>query len=372
MSNELKQRKKASLPGKQNEGTKEQTTSRKEDARSSELSAVSVESSRKGCSLLDPRNFLCFISLAATGVLTWLVLQQSTKFADVEEKYSVLLKETADVRGLSSEIDRIAKKCDNVRQSINHLHNSAIINQIEHLEDDLHKIKLWSDGISQKGEELQQNLTSLHSVVNRIEESTTSISNDFSLKISGIKTDIRRISGLESDVSALSESLHQLEVEVNKIDKRTIQNVGEFVASSIERITQLKSSVSRNSEIIDSLENKLVKWMSEHNRYEKKLLTLESSQTKILRAVTFANDMKPKIHNIKIDIAVLHPRLDDLTGRIGRLASELLGREKEIQELKNMIFNLTTLETEINGMKDQVNQVPEINKLFSKDKVPTT
>ncbi|TFK03349.1 Inhibitor of nuclear factor kappa-B kinase-interacting protein [Platysternon megacephalum] len=236
-----------------------------------------------------------------------------------------------------------------------------IISHVKHLQEDLYGMKTWSKSIIQKKEELQENLTTLFHAVVKVEQSTASVAKDVSLKIATVKTDIRRISGLVSDVTSLTDSLQALEDKVDKAEKKTVQNIGDLLTSSIDRTAKLRSFASDNTKRIEQIKITLSDLRVDFNKHSDRLLNLESNRAKVLKTVTFANDLKPKVYNLKKDFARLEPMINELTLRIGRLVDDILQREKEIVFLNEKLSNLTTVQTEIKDMKDEITKILDMN-----------
>ncbi|XP_061438714.1 inhibitor of nuclear factor kappa-B kinase-interacting protein-like [Rhineura floridana] len=219
------------------------------------------------------------------------------------------------------------------------LDNLHILAQMKHLQEEVNTMQIWSNRLIQEEEELQQNLTALFRAVTKYEENIDSVTKIFSVKIATVKTDIRRISGLEADVTLLVENLHTLEDKVDKAEKTTVQSIGELLTNSIDRTTILKSSASENARQIENIKTKLSELNAELNKQSSKILDLESDRAKVLTTVAFANDLKPKVHNLKKDLAHLEPMLDELTLRIGRMLGDLMERQKEIAFLNKKLSN---------------------------------
>lgn len=215
-------------------------------------------------------------------------------------------------------------------------------------------MQIKSNRLIQEEGALQQNLTSLFHTITKYEENTTSLTKDLSVKIATVKTDIRRISGLEADVTLLEENLLMLEHKVDKAEKTTVQSIGDLLTNSIDRTTKLRSSVSENARQIDQIKTKLSELNTDMNQHSTKLFDLESDRAKVLKTVAFANDLKPKIHNLKKDFAHIEPMVDELTLRIGRLLGELLERQKEIAFINKKLSNLTSVQTEIKNVNDEL------------------
>ncbi|XP_033888239.3 inhibitor of nuclear factor kappa-B kinase-interacting protein-like isoform X2 [Acipenser ruthenus] len=368
-SNEVKQRKKTTPSGKQNEETEEKTKLKEEKVKQADLTGKTEN--RVSSSGVDIKTVTCLLSLIVSLALAWFVLQQAKKFADVEEKYNELYKKTRDIQSLENEINQVSKKFENTQALMIKLRDHPLPAHVENLEGDIEKLKKWSSNITEKRAELQENLTALSGAVGKIEQSTATIAKDMSMKVSAVKTDVRRISGLESDVLALADSTQVLEEKVKQAEKMMVQKIGDLLAGSINRMTELKSSTSRNANKIDSLKKKYAELKAEDGKLTDRLLSLESGRARLVRTVTFANDLKPKVFAIRKDFALLEPRVSDLTFRIGRLASDLLRKEQDIALLKDTFFNLTVVKTDLQNVKQQLTEMPEVSDIHSQTSLPS-
>ncbi|CAN2391228.1 Inhibitor of nuclear factor kappa-B kinase-interacting [Pristimantis euphronides] len=242
-------------------------------------------------------------------------------------------------------------------QSVTKLKDFQIIQRMEQLQKDTVNIEQWTSVISAKRDQLEVNLTTLEQSISQVEQTTTSISKEVSAKIATVKTDVRRISGMESDVISLTDSVNELEKKLETVQKNTAQRIGDALAGSIDRVTSIKSSVSRNSDRIDLIKIRLMELRGNFTDNSDKLSILESDRLKVLQAVNFANELKPKVFTIKKDIAHLETLINDLSVRIGRLAAELLNREKDINLLTDKIYNLTAMKSEVVGLSNKISNV---------------
>lgn len=236
-----------------------------------------------------------------------------------------------------------------------------MISYIKHLQEDIYTTKMWSSSIIKKQEELQKNLTTLFHAVSSVEQNAASVAKNVTLTIVTVKTDIRRISGLVSDMTALTDSLQTLEDKVEKGEKKTVKNIGDLLTSSIDRSTKLQSLASSNARKIEQIKTALFELRSDFNKHSDRLLNLEGDRAKVLKTVTFANDLKPKMYKLKKDFAIFEPLINDLTLRIGRLVEDVLRREKEIALLNEKLANVTRVQTEIKDMKDEITKISDMN-----------
>lgn len=234
-----------------------------------------------------------------------------------------------------------------------------IMARLKLLQEEIHEMKIWSSGMTEKHGILNNSLTSLSQDITKADQGTTSTAKDVGLKITSVKTDLRRISGLVTEVASLADSVQELEQKVGKVETMTIENIGDLLSSSIDRTAALRKTASENSRRIDSLTKGLAELQGDFDKHTDRFLSLESDRAKVLKAVAFANDLKPKVYNLKKDFLRLEPLVNDLTLRIGRLGSDLIQREKEIAFLKEKISNLTIVQAEIKDIKDEITRISD-------------
>ncbi|KFP26669.1 Inhibitor of nuclear factor kappa-B kinase-interacting protein, partial [Colius striatus] len=289
------------------------------------------------------------------------LFQQSGQFADMEKKYSFLQREAEKFLDVEHKVNFISEKCEKALNLMEQLEDLQVTSHIKHLQEDIFTMKTWSDSLIKKQEKLQKNLTTLFDAISSIDQNTASVAKNVTLTIVTVKTDIRRISGLVSEVTALAESLQALEDKVEKGEKRTVKNIGDLLTSSIDRSTKLQSLASSNARRIELLRTALSELRSNFNKHADRLLNLEGDRAKVLKTVTFANDLKPKMYKIRKDFVILEPLLNDLTLRIGRLVEDVLRREEEIALLNEKLVNLTRVQIEIKDIKNEITKTSGMN-----------
>nr|XP_034790217.2 inhibitor of nuclear factor kappa-B kinase-interacting protein isoform X2 [Pan paniscus] len=309
----------------------------------------------------DPRTCLSLLSLGTCLGLAWFVFQQSEKFAKVENQYQLLKLETNEFQQLQSKISLISEKWQKSEAIMEQLKFFQIIAHLKRLQEEINEVKTWSNRITEKQDILNNNLTTLSQDITKVDQSTTSMAKDVGLKITSVKTDIRRISGLVTDVISLTDSVQELENKIEKVEKNTVKNIGDLLSSSIDRTATLRKTASENSQRINSVKKTLTELKSDFDKHTDRFLSLESDRAKVLKTVTFANDLKPKVYNLKKDFSRLEPLVNDLTLRIGRLVTDLLQREKEIAFLSEKISNLTIVQAEIKDIKDEIAHISDMN-----------
>nr|XP_020503359.1 inhibitor of nuclear factor kappa-B kinase-interacting protein-like [Labrus bergylta] len=244
--------------------------------------------------------------------------------------------------------------CESVQPMLEGL--GALQPRLEGFEQDVSRLKEWSSGLTEKRTQLQTSLTALKDAVGQIEDRTSAISKDFNNKVASVRTDVRRMDGLRSELESLLTQLGELDDKTSQVERSMIKRIGDVLTSSIDRVSNLRAASERNTQAIEQLRKRVTELAVADDLTSERLRELESGRARLIRTVTFAADLKPKVASIKRDFGAFEPQLSDLTLRIGRLAEDLTQREKEIAELRQTLANLTAVEGDLSVTAKQVDQ----------------
>lgn len=175
---------------------------------------------------------------------------------------------------------------------------------------------------------------------------------------------MRRMDGLRSELDSLLVQVQELEDKANQVERSMVKRIGEVLADSIDRVSNLRAGSERNTQTIEQLRGRVPELTAAHKRISERLLELESGRARVIRTVTFASDLKPKVATIKRDFGAFEPQLTDLVVRIGQLAEDLMKREQEIAELRQTLANLTAVEGDLSFTAKQVNNISDIGEIM--------
>ncbi|XP_017266980.1 inhibitor of nuclear factor kappa-B kinase-interacting protein isoform X2 [Kryptolebias marmoratus] len=362
MPSEVKQRKKTQTPKQNPDGPSETSSANcKDEAQKGKTE--DFPGVKKTSSGPDMRSLMCLLSLAACGALTWVVLQQNERFSQIEEKYKTLQGKTSSILDMEEEMVKVSKKCEGVQQMLEGLEGQRGVKQpqMEALQQDVRRLKEWASGLTEKREQLEGSLASLRSAVGQIEDRTSAITKDFANKVSSVRTDVRRMDGLQSELDSLLAQVGELEDKTTRVEHSMVKRIGDVLASSIDRVSNLRSASERNSQAIDQLRRRLPELAAADEQLSERLRELESGRARLIRTATFAADLKPKVASIKRDFGAFEPQLSDLTLRIGRLAEDLTKREQEIAELRQTLWNLTEVEGDLSVTAKHVSEISDLS-----------
>lgn len=357
MPTELKQRKKSQKVTETSSANCEDET-QKEKTEAGNNTGVNKTSSS-----LDIRSLMCLLSLAACGALTWVVLLQNERFSEIENKYRSLHGKTSSLFDMEEEVLKVSKKCESVQLMLEGLggQQGAVRPQLEGLEKDVSRLKEWASGLNEKRAQLQSSLTLLRDAVGQIEERTSAIAKDLANKVASVRTDVRRMEGVQSELESLLTQVAELEDKTTRVERDMVKRIGDVLTSSIDRVSDLRSESKRNTQAIEQLHRRLPELTAADKQISERLMELESSRARMIRTVTFASDLKPKVAAIKRDFGAFEPQLSDLTLRIGRLAEELMKREQEVAELRQTLANLTAVEGDLSVTTKQVSEIADLS-----------
>ncbi|XP_067284735.1 inhibitor of nuclear factor kappa-B kinase-interacting protein isoform X1 [Pseudorasbora parva] len=298
-TSDLKQRQKSS--NKQQNGEKK----KKEDENKNEDEKKKKES-------VDVKLCVSLLCLALSLLVTGLHLQQRATLAEMRGK-------SRSVEQLDEKLTQVARQC-------------ALLSPAEAVSAELAHLEQRFSGLSAQREQLQRDRSALERAVEEAETRARLLS----ATVASVRTDVRRMAGLEAEVEALLNHTHALEETVSQTEKLMVKRIGDQLAGSIDRISALKSSAERNGQRLDRVSALALQLSAEHRQLSERILALESGQAKLRRTVSFADDLKPKVFTIRQDFALVEPRLADLTLRIGQIAEDLRSRGGELEELREL------------------------------------
>ena len=180
------------------------------------------------------------------------------------------------------------------------------------------------------------------------------------------------MSGLQSEVESLLTEVGELENKTAQAERSMVKRIGDVLAGSIDRVGSIRASSERNSQAIEQLRKRIPELISANNELSRRLRELESGRARLIKTVTFASDLKPKVASIKRDFGGFVPQVSDLTLRIGRLAEDATKTERDIAELRQTLASLSAVEGDLDITAKQVNEmtdIPDVGEMLSQANV---
>ncbi|KAM3858971.1 inhibitor of nuclear factor kappa-B kinase-interacting protein [Diretmus argenteus] len=263
--------------------------------------------------------------------------------------------------------DHKVNSCESVQVMLEGLGARGLQAQLEGLEQDVRQLRDWASGLTEKRAQLQTSLTALRDAVGQIEERTAAITKDVTNKVASVRTDVRRMDGLQSEVESLLSQVGELEDKAAQVERNMVKRIGDALANSIDRVSNLRDSSERNAQAIEKLRRRIPELVAADGQISERLRELESGRARLIRTVTFAADLKPKVAAIKRDFGAFEPQLADLTVRIGRLAEDLTKREQDVADLRQTLGNLSAVEGDLGVTTKEVSEmvdIPEVGEML--------
>lgn len=241
------------------------------------------------------------------------------------------------------------------------------LSQLNSLEHQVSQLKEWSSGLTERRQKLHEKLVSLTQAVERIDNRTTAISSDVNAKVASVRTDVRRMGGLEGDVEALLNQASDLESKMAQTEKLMAKRIGDLLAASIDRVSGLRSASEKNTQGLEQIRKRLPELFTADKKLSEHILALESGRAKLVRTLTFASDLRPKMSTIKMDFAMLEPQLIDLTLRIGRLAEDVMKREEDIADIKDSLAKFSNAQKDLKQVQQDTVLGMTTEKIYEAD-----
>ncbi|XP_078099283.1 inhibitor of nuclear factor kappa-B kinase-interacting protein isoform X1 [Sander vitreus] len=314
MPTELKQRKKSQKHS--DEVSETSATNGKDEALKVKTEAGNNAGANKTSSSLDIRSIMCLLSLAACGALSWVVLQQNERFSEIEEKYKSLHGKTSSLFDMEEEVLKVSKK-------------------LAASEDDLQEA-LSTVSLATR---LQQDISTLHAAVMVMQADENSASRDLQTVnahfLNVTETWQERLAAITSDLAALkaeSREAHGGATErVNEAERRA--------RSLAEKLEELEDSTKRNARALERTEGDDTKQIQDHLDWNtKQIHKLEeqiSSLTK--REAELSSQLQEHIPRAQ-ECEEHLPQVEEAVRAILRLAGDLSGAEKRLEEVTLQVF----------------------------------
>lgn len=318
MPNEVKQRKKTQSQKQSDELSETSTANGKDEAQKVKTAAGNNTGPNKvaASSSLDLKSIMCLLSLAACGALTWVVLQQSERFSEIEEKYRLLHGKTASLFAMEEEVLKVSKK-------------------LAASEDDL-QVALSTVSLATR---LQQDISALHAAVMAMQADENSASRDLQTVnghfLNVTETWQGRLAAITSDLSTLkaeSREAHSGATErVNEAERRA--------RSLAEKLEELEDSTKRNARALERTEEEDAKRAQDQLDWNtKQIHKLEEQVGSLVRREAELNSQLQE-HIPKARECETHlPEVEEAVRSILRLGGDLSGAEKRLEEVTLQVF----------------------------------
>ncbi|KAK7149137.1 hypothetical protein R3I94_008674 [Phoxinus phoxinus] len=262
----------------------------------------------------DVKFSVSLMCLALSVIVAWLHLQQSATLAEMRDKYECLQEKSRGVEDLEHKLTEVSQQCALLSAAPVSAHTSALSAELSRLQESV-------SGLDAQQQRLQQELA--RAVGDELGRTRA---------VASIRTDLRRVTGLQTELEELLTHTRGLEEELSRTERLMVKRIGDLLAGSIARVSELKSSAESSGQTLERTHTLLHQLSEDNRQLAERVLALESGRAKLRRTLSFTHDLKPTVSSVRQDLALLQPKLDDLTLRIGLLAEDMTSRERELED----------------------------------------
>ncbi|XP_029351211.1 inhibitor of nuclear factor kappa-B kinase-interacting protein isoform X1 [Echeneis naucrates] len=314
MPTEVKQRKKTQ---KQSEEMSETSAANgKDEASKGKRELGNDPGANKTSVCPDIRSFMCLLSLAACGAMSWMVLQQNDRFSQIEEKYKSLNGKTSHLFDMEEEVLKVSKK-------------------LAASEDDLQEA-LSTVSLATR---LQQDISTLHAAVMVMQADENSASRDLQAVnahfLNVTETWQERLAAINSDLAVLkSESREAHSGATEQV------NEGERRARLLaERLEELEDSTKRNARALERTEEDDAKRVQDQLDWNTKQIHKLEEQISSLTKMEAELSSELQEHIPRAKECEQHlPKVEEAVRSILKLGGDLSGAEKRLEEVTLQVF----------------------------------
>ncbi|XP_041113219.1 inhibitor of nuclear factor kappa-B kinase-interacting protein-like isoform X1 [Polyodon spathula] len=330
-SSEVKQRKKTTPSVKQNEETKEPTKLKEEKVKNADLTGKTEN--RVPSSGVDMQTLTCLLSLIVSLALTWFVLQQATKFADVEEKYNELYKKTRDIQSLENEINQVSKKLESSEDLQEALSSVSLVTTLEH---DVSGLQTIINIMQDNERSVSQNMQDINERFQNVTDLWKSSLDQINLDLGNLKSETRVIHNkVTTKINEAEKNLKTLSVALEDLEDSTKRNSRVLQRNEVEEVVKFEKQLDWNTRQIQKLEEQGVVMVNKDSELMEKLA-----------------DYQPKMEKCEEQL----PTVENAVASILKMSSELINTEKRIEDLTVQVFNME------DNMLKVVSEILEIKK----------
>ncbi|XP_061570890.1 inhibitor of nuclear factor kappa-B kinase-interacting protein isoform X1 [Cololabis saira] len=317
MPTEVKQRKKTQqAPKLGGEPAETLPANGKNEPHKAKTEDGDTEGTNKRSAGPDVKTLLCFLSLAACGALSWVVLQQNERFSLIEEKYKSLHGKTSGLLDMEEKIVTVSRK-------------------LAASEDDV-QAALSSVSLATR---LQQDVSALHATIMAMQDDDDSASRDLQTVnarfLNVTETWQERLAAVTSDLAALKAEARDSHAgameQVNEAERRA--------GSLAERLEELEDSTRRNARALERTEVDDTKRVQEQLDWNTKQIHKLEEQVRSLTKRESELSYQLQEHVPRAQACEEHlPQVEAAVRSILKLSGDLSGAEKRLEELTLQVF----------------------------------
>ncbi|XP_051911856.1 inhibitor of nuclear factor kappa-B kinase-interacting protein isoform X1 [Hippocampus zosterae] len=268
-------------------------------------------------STLDLKFLMCLLSLAVCAALSWMVLQQNTRFSQMEEQFALLYRKTSSLSLIEEQVERVTQK-------------------LAASEDDLRAV--LSAVSSESG--LRRDVSALRVAVATLQSEDSSASGDLQAVnarfLNVTETWRERLAAASSELASLkaeSREAHAGATErVNEAERRA--------RSLAEKLEELEDSTRRNARAMERAEEDDAKraqaqldWNTQQiHKMDRDIQKLARQEAELS---TQLQEHLPRAKECEEQL----PHVEEALRSIVKLGADLSGAERRMEEVTLQVFS---------------------------------
>ncbi|XP_041833938.1 inhibitor of nuclear factor kappa-B kinase-interacting protein isoform X1 [Melanotaenia boesemani] len=264
----------------------------------------------------DIKSLMCVVSLLACGALSWMVLQQNERFAQMEEKYRSLDGKTSSLLDMEEKMVEVSKK---------------LVASEDDLQDALSTVSLAT--------RLQQDISTLHASVMAMQTDENVASRDLQTVnahfLTVTETWQERLAAITSDLAALKTESREAHAgateQVNEAERRT--------RALEKRLEELEDSTKRNMRAMERAEEDDAKRAQDQLDWNTKQIHKLDQQISSLTKSEAELSSQLQEHIPRAQACEEHlPQVEEAVRSILKLGGDLSGAERRLEEVTLQVF----------------------------------
>ncbi|XP_072565067.1 inhibitor of nuclear factor kappa-B kinase-interacting protein isoform X1 [Paramormyrops kingsleyae] len=256
--NEVKQRKKIQSQGNNNaalDQTVQQTYDKSENSAGDKLMIASGDAEKSSAFPPDIKTCVClFFTVVCLGLL-WIILQQNSRFSDLEEKYRLVNRKAGDFQELHVEVSRISQKLDFVEDDL--LGMLSSMSRAGELEKEISSLRVavLAEQNGESSDTVSVHLLSMH--FQNVTEARQHGLEDVVGEVGALKVETRAAHAQTAEhVNEVDTRLQALEERLEELEESTQRNMRALERSEEEDILHARERVEWNMQRMHHLEER--------------------------------------------------------------------------------------------------------------------
>ncbi|NXH10557.1 IKIP protein, partial [Bucco capensis] len=310
---EVKQRKKGISSSKTNEGSQKG----EKHNNCEKLETHRINNNLSSC-WMDSRTILSVISFAVCLVLTWFLLQQSSRFADIEETYNFLQQAAEKFLEVENKVNLISEKLESSESILQEAASSISVmtkfeQEISSLHDTINAIQNTEQALSGK-------MQSIHDKFQNVTHSWRRSLDEMNTNTSSLKTEAKFIhTEITSQINEVEQRIKSLSEKVRDLEDSTARNIKTLKRQEDEELSRVEQKLDLQAKAVEKLKQEQNGLAAKDTDLNQKLMNYE-----------------PKIEECKAHLPTVEKAIHSLL----RLSSEFLSMEKKIEDLTRQLYTM--------------------------------